>query len=1198
MKPRIALLSFALLCTALCGAGGIALAAAEAAPAVTPSAEAPRLQAARDVPPETEVFLQTGHSASLRRLAWSPDGRFIATASDDATVKLWDVATRRLIYTYRGHASVVNAVAFTPDGEWLVTAGAQQDYSLHVIERRSGRLLRQLSGHGGGVQDFALLPDGRRLFSVSEHGGEAILWDLASGTLLQKYDLKDVGNLRAVAVLPDGKRAIVGGYGGHLAMVSLVDGHVLRRYPKLEREIAQIAIHPDNKSFFTASGGILGQSVGDGVLTRWPLDGDVPLLRYPGPKGNLWGLSISPDGRQVAAGGGDTVLGSFGNGASEHSVWVWQAVDGELHSRLTLSKRWSGEGIRTLAFSPDGGQLALSSDRDNALALWDLSAAAEPRRFEGRLFARRQLAVTEDGSAWTSVSIANKPELAHRRRAGGDLRSPAPAKPDILDGIYRLMRWNPKSGEREETVDLHRQSIRLLSAVGAYTMSLSEGRSDPDDPAGYQPSHLSLVVTHPEMGQVIKRIAPQLGSGIFLGEAAALSQDGMYLALNYWSSSQNGSGSGQKEFFVALFERDEQGFALRSRLPVAHPVTALAFAAEGTRLLAGVCDGRNANSDSLCDDARGVRLHCADVQSGQWQNRSEATTPNIKEIRVSPDGKFALTTGAHAIGWRTTDCGAVRELWAGDKRNTTAGAWSPDQKRLAFASAGRRIHLWNTETVTLERSIFGFDGRIEQLAFTPDGKTLLALTNDGALRLWDAATGELRATLTEFDDGEWIAVTPEGYFTGSPNADRQLNVRNGDRVYGMDQFYDVFYRPDIVRRKLAGEKIDDLIRVTIDEAVRRPPPSVALRAEAGQGGRLRLLLDASDEGGGVGELRVYHNGKLVAADSTPKPSVTNSPPSPRNQTSAAVRQLLVTSARRKSAPQPLRDRLREVDIQLAPGENRVWVTGFNADGTLGSRPITLELPSQPASRPRIFVLALGIDRYRHSKDIPTLRYAVKDAKAFASEMKHRLAKAFPGQAVNIRVLTDGGADLSGVERALVRLRKEMNPGDVFIWFIASHGMLDDDSNYNVVLHDADLDRPGRGVLPAGRIVDWLKQLPALDQLVVFDTCHAGGLDGTVRGLYDARFGVLARNMGLHVLASASATEEALDGYQGNGLFTHSLLRTMNDPASDSNRDRRLSTTELGNYARELTRSIARGMYFNQTPLNFHFGRDMVVSSFQ
>ena len=113
---------------------------------------------------------------------------------------------------------------------------------------------------------------------------------------------------------------------------------------------------------------------------------------------------------------------------------------------------------------------------------------------------------------------------------------------------------------------------------------------------------------------------------------------------------------------------------------------------------------------------------------------------------------------------------------------------------------------------------------------------------------------------------------------------------------------------------------------------------------------------------------------------------------------------------------------------------------------------------------------------------------------------------------------------------------------------------------------------------------------------MFDTCHAGGLNSLARGLYDARLAVLARNMGLHIFASAGAAEEAIDGYQGNGLFTHALLKGLRSEAADSNRDGRISVSELGRYASSETARIARSNFRHaQQPMVMSYGKDWTLN---
>ena len=106
-----------------------------------------------------------GHTGPVRAVAVTPDGRCAVSASDDRTLRLWDLGTGQTIRTLEGHTDLVKAVAVTPDGRRAVSAS--DDHTLRVWDLESGQTLRTLQGHTDSVNAVAVTSDGRRAVSAS-----------------------------------------------------------------------------------------------------------------------------------------------------------------------------------------------------------------------------------------------------------------------------------------------------------------------------------------------------------------------------------------------------------------------------------------------------------------------------------------------------------------------------------------------------------------------------------------------------------------------------------------------------------------------------------------------------------------------------------------------------------------------------------------------------------------------------------------------------------------------------------------------------------------------------------------------------------------------------------------------------------------------------------------------------------------------
>ena len=290
-----------------------------------------------------EVRSFTGHKDYVLAVAFSPDSRYLASASYDGTAILWETATGKRIRSFIGHSDSVVAAAFSPDGKLLATGGF--DGTAKLWEISTGNEILSLSGHTDWVMSVAFHPDSAWL-ATGSYDGTAKLWDLRTGQEVRTL-LGHRGGVNAVAFSPDGKFMATASDDKTAKLWNALSGEEIRTYQGHRDAVRAVAFSPD--------GALLATGSNDRTARVWDVITRKDEALFTGHKGWVFGVAFSTEGRYLATCSGD------------ETIKLWELETGNLVETFSGHK----EGVNGIAFSPNGWYLASGSD-DNTAKLWPI----------------------------------------------------------------------------------------------------------------------------------------------------------------------------------------------------------------------------------------------------------------------------------------------------------------------------------------------------------------------------------------------------------------------------------------------------------------------------------------------------------------------------------------------------------------------------------------------------------------------------------------------------------------------------------------------------------------------------------------------------------------------------------------------------------------------------------------------------------
>lgn len=1044
-------------------------------------------------------------------------------------VTKFSVAQDYMLKTNTGHTDVITSISVSSDSKFIISGS--EDKSVILWDIKSGKELATFVSPNNSIQSVAINPNLKQ-FACAEGEIKAknkiYIWDIKEHKIVRTIE-DNKGIITNLKYSSDGRYLLSGGP-NELVLRDVEAGIKIRDFALPKEALQEIGFSDDGKNIVASSGN---------VIYVWNINSREIAKTIEGHTDKVTCVKYSKDNKYIVS------------GSNDKNIKIWESGSG----KEILNIDDHGYKVGSVAISGDSKWVA-SSDMNESIKLWDLETGVLTKTLDGHKGRIGGLVFNNDNSMLISFGK--------------------------WDRIIKL--WNPKTGEL----------IKTLQGLPKYIFD--QAYFDKGNNYAVGKDYNTVIFSNLTQGKSVKLFAEENGlvscvdnyknNKIVYGTTT-----NEIRIIDLKNKNKKTTCRGHSAWIKNIkFSPDGSNFAATS-----HSTIKIWDANSGTELF--TFEKSPEVVFSLCYSHDGKYLAVGESKKiSIWEVSTGNIIKTIKGIKtpvyslafsnddkliVSGEGNDEFEGTYKASLWNVETGKKIKDISESNKRFSSI-EFSPDDKYILFGT-DKIIKKIEVETAKEILNFQAHERWIVSVEFSKDNNRIISTSEDGTIKVWDNKTGKLELTQIAIKGTyDRITFTPDGKFNGTEDGIKNFYFVKDLKIINLENLYEKFYTPnlsvmieegiDLKNSKFDIKGLEPVAELHINEPSNELPMfrgALETRLTTNDK-KTKVKVTATDKGGGIDEIRLYQNKKLVQSRKVGIDS-----------TGAQISE--------------------SFDVSLSKGINEIEIATYNKERTKKSEVFGIEYTGDKFDSANLFILSVGINEYK--KPSYNLNYAVSDATSFTKALEGGSTQLF--NKVTVISLLNDKANKAEIIAAFDSIKAIIKPSDVFIFYYAGHGSMAkaEDSEDNIfylvpweVTNLYNFEMLQQKGISAKMLKEFSKDISAEKQMFVLDACQSGGAVEYLasRGSEEEMaISQLAHSTGTYFI-SASGSKQLAGEFEtlGHGVFTYVILEALKGKAATNGK---ITVKGLTYYVEDQVPALSEKYKgAAQYPVSFGFGQDFPI----